>query len=160
MIIDEEAIQIIETPDNYSGKVKMIKEILKDVKKRKKAHYNSFAKYKTTNTITKSVVNGLNCISVSSIVLAFTPASPSVMIVALCSTSISGLISAVDSSINIEGKVHSHNTSYLQYTDIYRDVSARLLRNGLSSLDLDTLLTEINSRMGLIEDQSLPINIS
>jgi hypothetical protein len=159
MIIDEETINLIDTPDNYSGKVKLIREILADVKKRKNAHYKSFAKYKTTNTITKSFVNGLNGLSVCSIVLTFTPISQSVMIVALCSTSISGLISAVDSAINIEQKVHSHNTSYLQYTDIYRDVSARLLRNGLSSEDLDTLLTEINSRMGLIEDQSLPINI-
>lgn len=159
MIIDEETINLIDAPDNYTGKVKLIREILADVKKRKTLHYKSFAKYKTTNTITKSVVNGLNGLSVCSMVLAFTPVSPSVMIVALCSTSISGLISAIDSSINIEGKVHSHNTSYLQYTDLYRDVSARLLRNGLSSENLDSLLTEINSRMGLIEDQSLPINI-
>jgi hypothetical protein len=91
-------------------------------------------------------------------VLTFTPISPAVLlIVALSSTTISIVTSAIHSSTDIEGKVYSHNTSYLQYTDIFRDVQARLLRNGMSSLDLDNLISEINARMGLIEDFSLPI---
>jgi len=154
-----ETIKLIETPDNYKGKIKLIKDILEDVKNKKQAHYKYYARYKRINTFVKSFVNALNAISVCSMVLTFTPVSPTVMIVALSATSISTILSAVHSSTDIEGKVHSHNTSYLQYTDIYRDVSARLLRNGMSSQDLDNLLTEINSRMGLIEDQSLPITI-
>ena len=47
---------------------------------------------------------------------------------------------------------HTYNN-----TDLNRDISARLLRNGLSSLDLDNLLSEINARMGLVEHNSLPI---
>lgn len=159
MNVELESIKLIPTPDNYNGKVQLIKDILEDVKKKKQAHYKSYARYKKINTIVKSVVNALNAVSVCSMVLTFTPVSPAVMIVALSATSISAITSAVHSSTDIEGKVYSHNTSYLQYTDIYRDVSARLLRNGMSSLDLDNLLTEINSRMGLIEDQSLPITI-
>jgi len=154
---DDVEVKLIETPDNYTGKVDMIKSILDDVKRRKCKHYKQFGKYKKINTFTKSLVNALNAISVCSMVLTFTPVSPAVLVVALSCTSISAISSAVHSSTDIEGKVHSHNTSYLQYTDLYRDISARLLRNGMSSLDLDNLLTEINSRMGLIEDHSLPI---
>ena len=150
-------LKLIETPNNYSDKVEMIRSILDDVKKRKKEHYTQFGKYKKINTFTKSLVNALNAISVCSMVLTFTPVNPVVLIVALTATSVSGISSAVHSSTDIEGKVHSHNTSYLQYADLYRDVSARLLRNGMSSLDLDNLLTEINSRMGLVEDHSEPI---
>ena len=159
MSVELESIKLIPTPDNYNGKVHLIKDILVDVKKKKQAHYKQFGKYKKINIFSKSIVNALNALSVCSMVLTFTPVSSTVMIVAISATSISAIISAVHSSCDIEGKVHSHNTSYLQYTDIYRDVSARLLRNGMSSLDLDNLLTEINSRMGLIEDQSLPITI-
>lgn len=144
----------VELTDNYKGKVKMIKQILDDVKKRKYKHYSRFGKYKKINTFTKSLINALNAVSVCSMVLTFTPVSKVVVFVALSATSISTITSAVNSSTDVEGKVHSHNTSYLQYTDLYRDVSARLLRNGMSSLDLDNLLTEINSRMGLIEDHS------
>jgi len=153
----EAELKLIETPDNYIGKIEMIRQILTDVKKRKNQHYKQFGKYKKINTFTKSVINSLNAVSVCSMVLSFTPISPAVLIVALSATSISSVGSAVHSSIDVEGKVYSHNTSYLQYTDLYRDVSARLLRNGMSSLDLDNLLSEINARMGLIEDQSLPI---
>jgi len=154
---NEVELKIIETPNNYNDKVEMIRSILEDVKKRKKKHYNHFGKYKKINTFTKSLVNSLNAVSVCSMVLTFTPVSHSILILALSATSISGITSAFHSSIDIEGKVHSHNTSYLQYTDLYRDISARLLRNGMTSLDLDNLLSEINARMGLIEDHSLPI---
>jgi len=156
---NEVELKLIETPDNYSGKIKLVKDILEDIKKKKKEHYKLFARYKKINTLVKSVINSLNSVSVCSMVLTFTPISPAVMIVALSCTSLSALTSAVHSSSDIEGKVHSHNTSYLQYTDLYRDVSARLLRNGMSSSDLDNLLSEINDRVGLIEDQSLPVTI-
>ena len=154
---DEVELKLIETPNNYTGKVEMIRQILDDVKKRKCKHYKQFGKYKKINTFTKGIINSLNAVSVCSMVMTFTPISPAVLIVALSATSISAISSAVHSSTDVEGKVHSHNTSYLQYTDLYRDISARLLRNGMSSQDLDNLLTEINARMGLIEDQSLPI---
>ena len=157
--ITEVEVKLIETPDNYNDKKKLIKDILDDVKRRKKEHYKQFGKYKSINTFIKSLVNGLNAVSVCSMVLTFTPSSPVFLIVALSCTSLSAISSAVHSSTDVEGKVHSHNTSYLQYTDLYRDVSARLLRNNLSSLDLDNLLSEINARIGLIEDNSEPITI-
>ena len=153
----EVEVKLIETPDNYTGKKELIKDILNDVKKRKTQHYKQFGKYKKINTFTKSLVNGLNAVSVCSMVLTFMPSNPAVIIIALCATSISAITSAVHSSTDVEGKLYSHNTSYLQYTDLYRDISARLLRNNLTSEDLDNLLSEINARMGLVEDHSEPI---
>ena len=155
---DNETIELIETPNNYMGKVGLIRHILEDVKKRKNIHYKKFGKLKKINTFIKSFVNGLNAVSVCSLILSLTPATSIVSIIALSATSISATISAVSSSMDLEGKIHSHNTSNLQYNDLYRDVSARLLRNGMSSEDLDNLLSEINTRMSLIEDSSLPIN--
>ncbi len=154
----EETIKLIETPNNYNGKVELIRHILEDVKKRKNTHYKRFGKLKKINTFFKSFINGLNAISVSAIVLSLTPITPIASFIALSTTSISAVTSAVISSIDLESKTHSHNTSNLQYNDLYRDISARLLRNGMSSGDLDNLLSEINTRMSLIEDNSLPIN--
>ena len=154
-----EEVHVIEVENNYKGKVSMVKTILEDIKKKKMKHYNQFSKYKKLNIFTKSFINGLNSISVCSLVVAFNEIYNSIMIIALISTSISSITSAITSSIDIENKVHSHNTSNLQYNDLYRDIAARLLRNGMSSQDLDNLLSEINSRMGLIEDHSEPITI-
>ena len=145
---------------NYKIKMAMIKNILKDVNDKKNKHYKKYSKYRKINTLSKSGINLLNSISVCSLVLAFTPISPAVLILALTTTTISGVSSAGLSAFELEHKIHSHNTSYLQYTDLYRDVSARIRRNGLNSEDLDILLTEMNSRLGLIEDQSLPIRNS
>ena len=86
---------------------------MEDVKKKKQAHYKQFGKYKKINIFSKSVINALNALSVCSMVLSFTPISHTVMIVALSATSISSITSAVNSSTDIEGKVHSHNTSSL-----------------------------------------------
>ncbi len=154
---EEVKLKLVETPNNYSGKVEMIRAILEDVKKKKCKHYKQFGKFKKINTCTKGIINALNAVSVCSMVTTFMPVSSWIMYIALGCTSVSSVTYAVCSSIDIEGKVHSHNTSYLQYTDLYRDVSARLLRNGMSSPDLDNLLAEINARIGLIEDNSLPI---
>ena len=90
-------------------------------------------------------------------VLTFKQLHSYIILTALCATTCSSILSAVSNSVDLENRIHSHNTSYLQYTDIYRDVSARLLRNGMSSSDLDGLLSEINNRIGLVEDTSLPV---
>lgn len=142
---------------HYHDKMKMIKDILKNVKSKKESHYKKWKKLNKINSIIKASINGMNAISVCSLVLSMSPASPLFMIVALCSTSVSSILSAATTAYELENKSHSHQTSYLQYTDIYRDVSARILRNNISSEDLDVLLVELNVRLGLIEDNSPPL---
>ena len=97
------------------------------------------------------------------VVVAFHETYNSIMIyyncIALISTSISSITSAITNYIDMESKSQSHNMSNLQFNDLYRDVSARLLRNCMSSGDLDVLLSEINSRISLIEDNSLAIKL-
>jgi len=146
--------------DNYTIKIYMVKDILKDVENRRQKHFQRYSKYRKINTLSKGCINACNAISVCSIILTFTPVSNSVMFVALAATSVSGVYSAVLNSFELEHKINSHNTSYLQYTDIHRDISARIRRNNLNSEDLDILLAEINSRLGLIEDQSMPVSVS
>jgi DUF438 domain-containing protein len=147
------------TPDNYASKKSMIKSLIKEIKEKKQKHYEKYSWAKKINTISKTIINVLNAISVSSLVLSLREVSHMTNILALVTTSISSVGSVSVTSYDLDGKVHSHNTSYLQYTDIYRDISARLRRNGLSSEDLDNMLTELNARLGLIEDQSLPISL-
>jgi hypothetical protein len=143
--------------DNYDHKINMIRAILNDIKKRKVTHYTQYGRFKTISNYSKGLINGLNAISVCSMILTYTPMIPGVMIVALSTTTVSSLASAISNAIDVDGRYHSHHTSYLQYTDLSRDISARIFRNGLSSKDLDNMLSELNDRMGLIEDFSLPI---
>lgn len=144
--------------ENYENKKKSLKQSLKGIKNKKNKHYNKFRKFKRWNMIIKAIINGLNAISVSSIVVSMSPVSPVMIIIALTSTSLSGVITATTNAIGIDDKVNGHQTSYQQYGDLYRDINARLLRNGLSSEDLDNLLSDLNTRLSLIEDNSLPIS--
>jgi hypothetical protein len=146
-----------EPLNNYKSKVKLIRTIVDDVKKRKDVHYKNFGLYKNLSMYSKSMINMLNAVSICSLVVNFMPSAPSVMIIALSSTTLSGLTSALQSAIDLDFKSHSHNTSYLQYGDLYREIDAKLLRNGLTSDALDIMLCELNNRLNIIEDSSLPI---
>lgn len=160
--MQDEGIELVvkdtKPPSNYDGKVRFINGILDEIKVRKQKHYKKFAWYKKINTITKAVINGLNAISVCSIIVGMTPISPFIMILALTTSTISGVTTAVAQSIDLEEKLQSHNTSNLHYNDLYRDITGRILRNGLSSEDLDNILGELNARLSLIEDSSPPID--
>jgi hypothetical protein len=160
--MEDEGIELLvkdsKPPSNYDGKVRFINSILSEIKIRKQKHYKKVSLYKKINTITKAVINGLNAISVCSIIVSMTPMSPLVMILALTTSTVSGIATAVVQSIDLEEKLQSHNTSNLHYNDIHRDISSRILRNGLSSEDLDSILGELNARLSLIEDSSLPID--
>ena len=144
---------------NYRLKSRLIKHDLKNIKSRKCKHYKRFTKLKKICTIVKTIINLFNSISVCSLVLSF-QTHDIVIILALTSTSLSSLLSAVLQTTELENKIHSHHTSYLQYSDVYREINARLKRNGLSSNDLDVMLSELNTRLGLIEDGSLPVSVS
>ena len=145
--------------ENMRGKLNLINSILKNISVKKKKHYAKFSSLKTISGILKIIVNVLNALSVCSMVLTFSPQLVFCVIIALSSTTTSGILSAIITAYELEHKVHSHQTSYLQYVDIHRDVSARLFKNGLSSQDMDHILSELNARLGLIEDGSLPISV-
>lgn len=146
--------------NNYTKKKKIIKELLKDIQKKQKKHYKKYAKLKKINTAIRTGINILNSVSVCSLILGLTPTAPIAVIIALSTTTCSGILSSGVTAYQLDLKVHHHNTSYLQYIDLYRDYTARLHINNLSSKDLTQMLSEINSRLGLIEDASLPINES
>jgi hypothetical protein len=160
--MQDEGIELVvkdtKPPSNYDGKIQFINSILDDIKIRKQKHYKKFAWYKKINTTVKAIINGLNAISVCSIIVSMTPMSPFVMILALTTSTVSGITTAVVQSIDLEEKLQSHNTSNLHYNDLYRDICGRILRNGLSSEDLDSILGELNARLSLIEDSSPPID--
>ena len=154
-------IEIVELKKEYSGnkeqKYKLISEFLNEIKYKKSKHYNKFRKLKKLNGILKSGVNALNAVSVCSLVISMSPMSAITLILALTTTSISTITTAIMSAYELENKMHSHQVSYLQYTDIYRDISRKLFKNHLSSEDYDNMLSEINNSLSIIEDTELPI---
>ena len=153
MIEDEDDAIEIDMTSHYDEKKVLIKSIIENAKTKKKRHRASVTRYRRIGTVIKALVNVLNALSVSSLIAD----SPDnfMKYVALGTTSISATISAFSQALGLEAKTESHNSTYLALSDLTRDFSARLLRNHLTSEDLDTLLGELNGKISLIEDASL-----
>lgn len=138
-------------------KISLVKSILKNLSAKKDKHYKKFKKFKKITTFFKCAINGLNAVSVSSLVITLS-GNPITLVIGLVATSLSTIGSAILTGADFEGRYRSHQVSFLQYQDINRDINGRLLRNNLTSLDLDVILTELNNRIGLIEDSEYPIS--
>jgi anaerobic glycerol-3-phosphate dehydrogenase len=139
---------------HYDEKKQLINDILETAKSKKKRHRTLVTRYRRFSTVAKALVNVLNAVSVSSLI-ADSPENPTMKYIALGTTSVSTIVSAFSQALGLEQKTESHNSTYLALSDLYRDFTARLLRNHLSSEDLDTLLGELNGKVSLIEDASL-----
>ena len=138
----------------YKNKIKIFKDILNNIKNVSYKHYKKHKKLKKINTILKVIVNVLNAGSICSLVISYMGLSP-VILISLSFTSMSSLLTAFLSSFEIDYKINSHNNSYLQYSEIYRHYNQLLIKNGLSSGDIDILLNEMNEKLNLIQDTEL-----
>ena len=145
---------------NYNIKKKMVVQHAIKCQKLSQLHYLKYRKLKRIGTWTQVIINTLNAVSVSSLVMNLSPKNINILILSLVVTTLSALLSVVMSTYEVGHKIHSHHTSYLQYLDISRDTFNRLRINSLTSKDLDEFLNNINTKLGLIEDQSLPLRLS
>ena len=154
--IEEIKIDELHHPKtNYDIKKELIRDELKKIKERKLKQYNRYKKLKSFNITSKTIINLLNAVSVSSIIVSYSYL-PFSTIIALSSTAISSLLSVLLSSYEMDNKITVHHTTSLQLSDLYRTINLRILRNNLSSDDLDEIILDVNDRLALIEDYQLP----
>jgi hypothetical protein len=145
--------------DNFIAKMKMIRLRLDSIKKRQKEHFRQFKRLKKRNTYLKALINVLNTISVTSLVLSFSVSSITLFVCA-ASNSLSAVGTAVLSVVDMDAKVHSHQTSYLQFVDLHDTYIAQLLHDNLTGSELDRILIDINAKVSLILDNCEPIELS
>ena len=89
----------------------MIRQRLVSIKGRLREHFRQF---KVWNLYMKAAINVLNTISVTSLVLTFSGTGITLIVCAV-SNSLSAVGTAILSVVNMDAKVHSHQTSYLQF---------------------------------------------
>jgi hypothetical protein len=142
---------------NYKLKYELIQRLLAKIKHRQRGHYDAFRSLRKTNIIMQTTINVLNTISITSIVLLYS-AHPTTLIVCTVTSSLSAIGTAIHSVIGLESKYHSHQTSYLQFVDLYDSYQAEVLRDNLTGEDLDIILRDMNIRMGIILDNCEPLS--
>lgn len=143
----------IEAPvDNYQLKKNLILQEIEKMKYKRDIHYKFYKKYKMINTILKLIINILNAISVSSIVMEYATIYGFTNIIAMVSTTLSSIITIVINNFNLDDKINLHNLTKSQLTDLYRNTQITILKNNLTSNDLDYILEDINNQLSLIND--------
>jgi hypothetical protein len=148
----------MQSADNFTAKLTMIRARLDRIKHRQLEHFRQFKRLQRVNTNTNVCINVLNTISVTSLVLTFS-GSDTTLIICACSNSLSAIGTAILSVVNMEYKSHSHQTSYLQFVELHDTYTAELLVDNLCGQDLDRILTDLNSKVGLILDTCEPIEL-
>ena len=141
-------------------KRRLVDSALATISRRKKAYEKKMIRFKRIDDICEAVVISSSTIAASTLFTTIALLNPAPLIVGASLTSISALVSAVKRAVNITHKYESSKTTYTQYSELERDIRTTLVRNHLDSQALQILLQDTNNRLALIEDSSLPINIS
>jgi hypothetical protein len=149
----------MQSANNFIAKMSMIRKRLDSIKHRQREHFRRFKILKKRNIYFKAIINVLNTISVTSLVLTFSVSSITLVVCAV-SNSLSAVGTAILSVVDMDAKAHSHQTSYLQFVELHDSYIADVLRDNLTGKDLDRILTELNAKVGLILDNCEPIELS
>ena len=145
--------------NNYHLKIQLIKKELHNILRSKKRYHAKFITYRKLDLRIRLIVNVCNAITLSTIVLNLIQYQFFIY-ASLAFSFISTITGVIYSTLDLPVKIQSSNTTYLQMSDLHSNYTAILVKNGLSSADCDGILTELNQKLGLIYDSSLPIEIS
>lgn len=130
----------------------LISKTIQDLITRRDKHKKILIKLKRINNMSNVFSTVMNVVSVTGIVLTFSPISPVFLIVSLCSSGLSGITNACTTAYKLLDKIEDHNRTYLQYSDIIRDVNLKIKKNHLTSEGYDDIISDLNTVVSLIED--------
>jgi hypothetical protein len=149
-----------DTPENnvsnHELKKDMVKKTLIRIKIVKRIHYKKFVKNNKIDLVSKIVLTLINAITIS--ILVLDTQGYNFSMIGVMTSSISTLVTALLSVVNFSDKKNAHKNTFRELTDLYRSVTEKVLKNGLSSGDYDKILAEMNSILGVIDDNSPPIS--
>ncbi len=139
------------------GKKELVKDLVDEMVYKKRLYELAMKKLKRKDDMSEAVIMGSGSIAISSLVITISTINPIALIVGTVFSSISTVGSAIKRVLSIREKYESCKTTYNQYSDLLRETRTILVKNHLSSEDLTNLLNDINNRISLIEDASIPL---
>lgn len=145
-------LMTIDKHSTIDQKKILINKTIRELVTRRDKHRKILIKLKRINNMSSVFSTVMNVVSVTGIVLTFSPISPVFLIISLCSSGLSGITNACTSAYKLLDKINDHNRSYLQYSNIIRDVNLKIKRNHLDSEGYDDIIEDLNTCISLIED--------
>jgi hypothetical protein len=133
--------------------------LLDEVQQRKNVFRKKMVQLKKIDGITEAFLTSCSAISVSNLIVTIATINPITLIIGSVFASINAVGSAVKRVVDIKAKFESCKTTVNQLSDLERETRAVLARNHLEKKDLEDILGDMNVRISLIEDSSLPLDI-
>lgn len=114
---------------------------------------------KKIDDTTEAILISCGAISISNLFVSVATINPITLIIGSVFASINAVGSAVKRVVDVKSKFESCKTTVNQLSDLERETRAVLARNHLEKKDLESILDDMNVRISLIEDSSLPLDI-
>jgi hypothetical protein len=137
----------------------IILSLLDEVQHRKNIFRRKMVQLKKTDDISEAILMCCGAISISNLFVSVATVNPVTLIIGSVFASVNTIGSAVKRVIDIKAKYESCKTTVNQLSDLERETRAVLARNHLEKKDLEDILDDMNMRISLIEDSSLPLEI-
>ncbi len=141
--------------DRIDLKKQAIAEILQTIVVDKNKNKKASIKFRKRCNFMKSFTHFCNAVAVSSLITSVSTINPFALIVGSVFASCSAVGSAVNDSMDNQNKYLTTRTTYNQLSNLERETRSVLLKNHLTSEQLDDLLENLNHQISLIQDSSL-----
>jgi hypothetical protein len=142
-----------------SNTKELIMKLLDEVQIKKQIYRRKMIQLKKIDDITEAVLIACGGISMSNLLVTVAIINPVTLIIGSVFASINAVGSAVKRVVDVKAKFESTKTTVNQLSDLERETRAVLTRNHLEKKDLQNLLDDMNNRLSLIEDSSLPLTL-
>lgn len=142
-----------------SNTKELIMKLLDEVQIKKQIYRKKMIQLKKIDDITEAVLIACGGISMSNLLVTVAVINPVTLIIGSVFASINAVGSAVKRVVDVKAKFESTKTTVNQLSDLERETRAVLTRNHLEKKDLQNLLDDMNNRLSLIEDSSLPLTL-
>ena len=137
----------------------VILALLDEVQQRKNIFRKKMVQLKKIDDATEAILMSCGAISISNLFVSVATVNPVTLIVGSVFATVNTVGSAVKRVVDIQSKFESCKTTVNQLSDLERETRAVLSRNHLEKKDLESILDDMNMRISLIEDSSLPLDI-
>ena len=137
----------------------VILALLDEVQQRKNIFRKKMVQLKKIDDTTEAILMSCGAISISNLFVTMATVNPVTLIVGSVFATVNTVGSAVKRVVDIKAKFESCKTTVNQLSDLERETRAVLSRNHLEKKDLESILDDMNMRISLIEDSSLPLDI-
>ena len=137
----------------------VILALLDEVQQRKNVFRKKMVQLKKIDDATEAILMSCGAISISNLFVSVATVNPVTLIVGSVFATVNTVGSAVKRVVDIQSKFESCKTTVNQLSDLERETRAVLSRNHLEKKDLESILDDMNMRISLIEDSSLPLDI-